>query len=206
MSLGSPIRPFETRGSSIFADDGTELFFDCTLSEDTADTVRITSHPVEQGAEITDHVQQQPVTLTLEGMKTATPIFDAPEADRDIAFWEELRRLQGQRQPLTVSTPRRVYFDMLIESIRVPQTPEAGQAIRLTVDFKQLRIAQQQLTEVPPLRRSSRNRLSSGPNGDKGRQNTRDTEGASAQGDAEAQAAGKRAGETRTSTLYDLTR
>lgn len=47
--------------------------FDVTTSEEPTDTVSITEHPVEEGADITDHVRKEPELITVEGYITNTP-------------------------------------------------------------------------------------------------------------------------------------
>lgn len=60
-----------------WTDAGTGSFslleFDTTTSLEPVDTVTITDHPVEQGADITDHVRKDPEAITIEAYVTNTP-------------------------------------------------------------------------------------------------------------------------------------
>lgn len=51
----------------------TAITFDTTTSEEPVDTVTITSHPLEEGADTTDHVRKEPEEITVEAYITNTP-------------------------------------------------------------------------------------------------------------------------------------
>jgi hypothetical protein len=64
--------------SSLFWDDPNTgdlivVKFDATTSEDPQDSLTITDHPVEQGANIVDHARDEPERITIEGYITNTP-------------------------------------------------------------------------------------------------------------------------------------
>lgn len=62
----------------LLPDDQSSLIvpFDLTMSEAHEATAEVTEHPVEQGANIADHVRQNPQTLSLEVYVTNTPSND----------------------------------------------------------------------------------------------------------------------------------
>lgn len=56
---------------------------DATTSEEYQDTVTITDHPVEQGANVVDHARDEPERITVEGLVTNVPhLGNTNEADR----------------------------------------------------------------------------------------------------------------------------
>lgn len=57
--------------------------FDATQSEGHDDTVSITDHPVEVGANVADHARPEPTRFTLEGIVSPIP---NPRLDKDTAF------------------------------------------------------------------------------------------------------------------------
>jgi hypothetical protein len=55
--------------------DPTDIvYFDLTLSEVYEETSEITSHPVETGVNVVDHVRPNPLTVSLQGYVTNTPL------------------------------------------------------------------------------------------------------------------------------------
>lgn len=56
--------------------DGVDLHFDAVTDEQATHTADVTEHPVEEGANVSDHVQDQLDTVTLEVFVTNQPIKD----------------------------------------------------------------------------------------------------------------------------------
>ncbi len=56
---------------------------DATQSEEHEDTLTITDHPVERGANVVDHAREEPTRFTLEGIVSSIP---NPRIDTDTAF------------------------------------------------------------------------------------------------------------------------
>jgi hypothetical protein len=65
--------------------------FDAVMTEGHEDVMTITEHPVEQGANVTDHAREEPTRLTVEGFVSGMPTL----ADDDARF---------ESVPLTVET------------------------------------------------------------------------------------------------------
>lgn len=57
--------------------DGGSLFFDVVTQESHTKSNTITEHPVEDGADITDHVRPNLVELDIEGFISNTPVYSA---------------------------------------------------------------------------------------------------------------------------------
>lgn len=51
-----------------------QLDVDCTLSESHKSEVDITTHPVESGADMTDHARLKPVEVTITALMSETPV------------------------------------------------------------------------------------------------------------------------------------
>lgn len=66
--------------------DGTDLYFEAVLSESAEHMVTATEHVVEEGANITDHVRENPRRVTLEVFLSNTPITVAGPLDMQITF------------------------------------------------------------------------------------------------------------------------
>jgi hypothetical protein len=56
--------------------DGVSLLFDCVTTEQTDHTASVTEHPVEDGANVADHIRDNLDEITLEVMISNTPVRD----------------------------------------------------------------------------------------------------------------------------------
>lgn len=128
------------------------LAADITCREDHALSASITSHPVEQGVEISDHIRPEPVSLTLEQIVSQTPLADRLAVKRDNigATWDRLRQLSGKAEPVTVVSSLEVYDNMGVERVAVTRDPENSGYLRYTAQLKQIRIARSQSVAIPP--------------------------------------------------------
>lgn len=62
------------------------LYFDLCMSYGAEHSSEVTTHPVEAGANIADHVRVKPLTLKLEVFTSNTPIEDYPDGSRQKKF------------------------------------------------------------------------------------------------------------------------
>lgn len=118
-----------------------------TVEETHLDTLTITSHPVEQGAEITDHAFKNPATLTLY-LGWSDSGVDQQDYVREI--YEKLLKLQEDRKPLDVTTGKRNYENMLIESIATTTDQETETSLLVQVNLQQIIIVTTQTVTMPP--------------------------------------------------------
>ena len=106
----------------------------------------ITNHPVQNGANITDHAYKQPAMLSLRyGWSTSGAIFSldlgAPSVD-DV--YSMLLNLQESRQPFDVVTGKRSYTNMLIRSIDLVTDKTTEKSIIVDVLLQQVIIVETQ--------------------------------------------------------------
>lgn len=126
-----------------------------TIREDHVDELRLTDHPVEQGANITDHSYKLPSTVTARyGWSNST---DAADGDPNYVnrLYNDLLTLQagpanlGGRQPFTLITGKRVYDNMLITSLRTHTDSESATTLFIEAKFQQVIFVTTQLVSVP---------------------------------------------------------
>lgn len=117
------------------------LELDASVTEGHEGEVEVTEHPVEVGANVSDHARIKPDTLTLEGVISATPFGKTPSLDYIRAGYEKLLELKDARELLTVVTVLRSYPDMMLTKLSVPRDSTSGDALRFTATFKQVRLA-----------------------------------------------------------------
>lgn len=74
--------------------------------------------------------------------------FPGDAASKDVVF-SELRRLKLNAIPVEIITGLDVYEDMLLIGLDVPRTPKEGDAVRMTLNFKNIRKVQSKLVTAP---------------------------------------------------------
>lgn len=129
------------------------FFFDAFLQIDHESSLTITSHPVETGANISDHAFLNPAQLTMQiGMSDVARelTFDqfTQGATRSVAAYQVLLELQRLRVPIQVSTRLRIYKNMLIETISVPDDYTTLYGLKATVVLKEVIVATVQTVKV----------------------------------------------------------
>lgn len=152
--LASPIT--ETVGSLLFNNKRSimGLFADVVIEEHHTDKLVITQHPVEKGAPISDHYYKVPpeVSMKIGWSESAGKLnkllgksFLGGSLSL-VAVYQGLLLLQGKL--LVVSTGKRLYTNMLIESLQVTTDMAGENALIVTVNLKKINIASTQETTV----------------------------------------------------------
>lgn len=122
------------------------LNLDVTVSETHTDEMEITEHPVEQGAPVNDHAYMRPSELRIsaghgkEGKQSAQDMYD------------KLLDLQKKREPFDVYTGKRVYKNMLIQSLSVTTDKSTENVLMFDADLREVVIVKTETTRVPASR------------------------------------------------------
>jgi hypothetical protein len=138
----------------------SSLELDATLSESPQFDSEVTEHPVEAGFNIADGIRNKPISLTLEGFVSNTPIMqerDAKEtggflkgnpgrANEALAILEQLREAQDV---VKVVTRMREYPSMAITSIKATRDSKTGDALSFTMSLKQVRVVSSRYESYP---------------------------------------------------------
>jgi hypothetical protein len=134
---------------------------DCAIEEEAEDDLTVTSHPVQRGANVSDHAYKEPATVTLRwawsnsapantggyGLGTLTGFTGA--ADYVTQIYEQLLALQVSGQLLTISTGKRLYTSMLITSLSSRTDMESEYGLPCQIVCQQLIIADTQTASIP---------------------------------------------------------
>ena len=144
-------------GSPIVNRDGNEaiirnprLFKDgafkalVTISETHSDKLVITDHPVEFGANITDHCYVAPKTVNIVFMYSE--IRDTLSLDE---MFDKLTLLQSSREPFDIVTGKRKYKNMLIESLEEETTADSENVLKISANCREIIIVNSKVTNVP---------------------------------------------------------
>lgn len=125
-------------------DETIEL--DVTLSAQHNGSVEVTKHPVEEGADPTDHARELPDRLSMEALVTNTPLFapasrsSAPgEAGYSQKVLGQLRALKKSRKLVKVRAGHRTYENMMLTTLNVPEDSKVADAVRMSLTFEEVR-------------------------------------------------------------------
>lgn len=133
-----------------------------TLEEIHNSTVQITEHPVELGAEITDHAFKKPDEVVLRCawsnsspqalLGTVQRLFSGELSGADYVsdVYSQLRELQEAREPFEIVTTTRRYQNMLITALQVTRDQKTGNALVCTATCREVIIVQTKATTLPP--------------------------------------------------------
>lgn len=147
-----------------------DLALDCTVTETHTATSTVTQHPVESGANITDHIRPDPVKLAITGIVSDTPI-GAREVQKALnvggvsvqirqqdtptspvgfgrAAWSKLEEIRNAAKPVTVLTRDKKYESMAMVSLSIPKKAKNGGALYFTAQFEQVRIVFNRSTRI----------------------------------------------------------
>ena len=126
---------------------------DAAISEDHAFDSEVTAHPVEDGADVTDHVRARPITITVEGVVTDTPIGSAVAERGDDALPSEdafarIMAIRDAREPVTIETSLGTFDNMVLQAFAVPRSSGNGESLRFRASFVQVQLVTTERTIV----------------------------------------------------------
>ena len=103
-----------------------------TLEEAGTDTLTITDHPVEVGAQVTDHAFLNPAELDIEVGYGAGNIQSMSD------LYQQFLNLQATRKPFQIVTGKRIYSNMLLQSINQTTDSSSENSLTLRLHCKQI--------------------------------------------------------------------
>lgn len=138
----------------------SELELDVVLAENPSGEAAVTDHPVEEGADISDHIRAKPRGVTIEAVISNTPmaLSPAPQMEyrdkaspprfellstvpyEDRAGWADktLERIRTEGMICRVVTRRREYSDVALTSYSPPVDRTTGDALRFSATFRRI--------------------------------------------------------------------
>lgn len=127
-------------------------FFDAVFKSEHTSQLKITDHPVQTGASLTDYAYLQPETLIMDiGMTDVAQSIIYGQftgKSRSVSAFQILQELQAQRIPLQVTTRLKVYQNMLIETIVSPDDYKTSSALKATVTLREIQFANVQTVKI----------------------------------------------------------
>lgn len=138
------------------------VVIEATISETHAKTAEVTTHPVEDGADITDYVRTGVLGIEIEAAFSAQPmncrndepdgVFSGDSETRVPAAWDAFLNLidgKPRRELLQVSTGLKLYDNMVLTSIGTTQDASNPHSIIIRAALQQVRIVRSAFTTVP---------------------------------------------------------
>lgn len=133
------------------------------INESTNDTLTITKQPVQQGASITDHAYKEPTAFSMSihekdnGLLAGlldpfSSLLDTFSGNGLSKLYQEFIDLQASRIPFDITTPKRIYRNMLLASIGVTTDKATENILALNLGFQEVIIVSVTTTQVPRTR------------------------------------------------------
>lgn len=158
--LSQPITLQSLFGSKRMIDDITVQVI---INEETNDTLTITKQPVQQGASITDHAFKEPTILSMSilaqdnGLSDILPgILNTFNSNGLAAVYDDFLELQESRVPFDVITPKRIYRNMLMGTLRLVTDKATEKILSLNFTFQQIIIVTIGIKQISPLAQSKK--------------------------------------------------
>lgn len=144
-----------------------EIDVEIAVAETHERQSQITKNPVEQGVDISDHVQILPRTLVIEGAVSNTPIrfLSGVRSVLSSAFslitdgnlgksltanaYDALVKLHEDKEPIDIETGFDLYTNMLLKSLRVPRDQNSGSVMRFQAVFEEVVIVSSSFINLP---------------------------------------------------------
>lgn len=148
---------------------GEAIIPDVVISEMHSDEVSVTMHPVDVGAQISDHAFRQPATVVCifgwsDSSRLVNSLFDGSlfrGMDSVNEVYDRLLALKDQRQPLKLSTAKRVYDNVIITKITTTTTVDTENSALIEVTFQEILIAQPKEVTLASIKQASPSRTAS---------------------------------------------
>lgn len=147
-----------------------------TISENTKNDLEITNQPVQQGAMITDHSFVKPTILSMQiqfdnsnvaaallgtagglvgqalggtvGGVLGGAVGGLLGSDVLADTYQKLLDLQASREPFTITTPKRIYSNMLFASLGLVTDKKTEKVLAISAGFQEVIIVKVTTTQV----------------------------------------------------------
>lgn len=120
--------------------------FDAVLMLEHSQEIELTQHPVQSGANITDHAFIKPARLGMDiGMSDAMQSYTIGQwkgnASKSVAAYQTMIALELARTPVTIKTRLKTYNNMVIVGIHTRDENKTNHGLRASITFEQLIMA-----------------------------------------------------------------
>lgn len=146
----------ELKPVRIYGFDGDDTLFltvDASITEGHEASVTPTEHPVEFGANITDHIIINPRTFILEGRISVIPSREdqdivAGSGDRPRQAWKAMKKLMFERRFAIVETNLERYENVVLQSLTTDQDWQRAHVIDFEATFAEIFVVDAPITRI----------------------------------------------------------
>lgn len=137
--------------AKIFTNEGNfigNVELDIVMNESASASSRVTRNPVENGADINDHIIVEPMTFSVTGVvsNASSGVLDIADTAAQLfknrtnsqAAWDDLLKLQTDRIPFTLIQGLRSYDNVVITSLNESQDAGTSNALIFTATLTEL--------------------------------------------------------------------
>jgi len=128
------------------------LAFDGTATDTYDVEATATEHPIEEGADITDHVRPMPPRITMDVLMSKHPHPDAADADDDNraeTARATIRRLITEGIEVEITTDVGAWSNMLLLTCSESRAAESGDGFRAQITAREIRRVSVQTVTAP---------------------------------------------------------
>jgi len=147
------------------------LEFDATISETHIGNAQTTDHPVEDGADLTDHIRRTPEELQLMGVVSDAPLVflsslratpSIPGGDpgnRAQDAYGFLKGIKDAGQLVSITTRLRDYANMAIVGLSVNRDKDKSKIVEVDLSLREILIATTEQVQAPSPVNAGRKKL-----------------------------------------------
>lgn len=123
-----------------------EIELDVIVNESAEADSDITSNPIENGADVNDHIIIKPMIFSITGIVSNTKVKPFPisqistftsDSTPAADAWEALLELQASRTPFTWVSNLKAYDNVVIKNIRESQDKDTSNSLYFTANLKE---------------------------------------------------------------------
>lgn len=162
--------------SRFIGPSSTAIIPGCVIEERHTDRIVITEHPVESGSVVSDHFYRMPAEVMLRWAWSNSPVLSPTLIENALInlsqtlsalpseiigdmgnngyvqqVYQKLLALQLSTQPFAISTGKRVYANMMIESLQVTTDLTSENSLMIMAICKEIIFAQTASAKVPDI-------------------------------------------------------
>lgn len=155
MALLELVGAKQRRTTILSETDGNGIVIDAVVAEEHGIKVDTTEHPVERGANVSDHRRVKPDRIKLKGIMSNYPVklFASAGGAKDyvINTWDMFKKWRDRGDLVTITTSLETYESMMIEDVTVPRDSKRGNVLEFDVIAKRLRIVDSEEVPAPEI-------------------------------------------------------
>lgn len=133
----------------IVFDDKSELLIDSAPDQNHDRQSDTTDHPIEDGADISDHIIDKADTFSLKGVLSSLPKKNSGIPYPHLQAFEKLDDTRRKGKLVTVVTSYSLYENMAITKISASLKTSSGESANISIDFKKFNFTKAKTSKVP---------------------------------------------------------